>query len=84
MGPRAGLDTVLKRNIPSSCPDSNLQRYTTELCRVLDQNSRFLTPTEKNKSLWNWGCHFKIIKQPECNDNDKERLSSQLTAHNEF
>jgi hypothetical protein len=42
MGPRAGLDAVVKRKIPSHCQDSNTpiiqpvaQRYTTELSRLV-------------------------------------------------
>jgi hypothetical protein len=42
MGPRAGLDMVLKRKIPSPCQDLNLQiiqhvaqHYTTELSQLL-------------------------------------------------
>jgi hypothetical protein len=40
VGPKAGLDTVVKRKIPSPCRDSNLpifqlvaQRYTTKITR---------------------------------------------------
>jgi hypothetical protein len=47
MGPRAGLDTVVKREIPSTCRDWNppiiqpiAQRCTAELSRLLyDENS---------------------------------------------
>jgi hypothetical protein len=42
VGPRAGLDSVVKRKIPSPCRESNpaiiqpvAQRYTTELYRLL-------------------------------------------------
>jgi hypothetical protein len=41
VGPRAGLDVVVKRKIPRPCRDSNppiiqlvAQRYTTELSRL--------------------------------------------------
>jgi hypothetical protein len=43
VGPRAGLDAVVKRTFPSFCRDSNLpiiqlvaQRYTTELTRLIE------------------------------------------------
>jgi hypothetical protein len=46
VGHRAGLDAVVKRNIPSPYRDSKLQiiqlvaqRYTTELSRLLLQKS---------------------------------------------
>jgi hypothetical protein len=34
---RAGLDSVVERNIPSPCRDSKAQRYTTEISRLLTE-----------------------------------------------
>jgi hypothetical protein len=59
VGPRADLDAVGKRKIPSPCRDSNpliikpvAQRYTTELLQLLKSNIIFFFKIVKSETTY--------------------------------
>jgi hypothetical protein len=55
VGPRAGLNAVAKRKIPSPCGESNSDRPVRSLVTILTELSRFLMGYGSEKKI-PWPC----------------------------
>jgi hypothetical protein len=81
VGPRSGLNTVVKRKIPSPCRDSNppiiqpvAQRYTTELCRLPEDQRDAVKMTSRPVQAVNF-----LIREDDDDDDDDDDTNDSGT-----